>query len=787
VFYFDPGTVGGNTYALANLTIAGGTDKQDGYGGGGILSGNYGTGLPDKLTMTNCVIAHNSAANSGGGGLNVDGGSVNLVGCTFRNNFTTNSAPGGGGIFFEPFNQGDTLTAINCVFQQNTASPHDANSQGGAVLLYPGSVTQAANFTNCVFSGNAAVSSGSSANQNYGGGALNIGSNTVANVIGCTFTNNSVSGGTGGTAGTGGNGGAVLVEPTAALSLHYSRFVNNLGVSGGGTNLWGDLNSTINDNDNWWGSDSGPAVGSVQNVDQPANWLFLINTASSTSIAAGGTATLTASFLTDSAGNAISASNLVALANVAISFGATDGSISAAQTAIQSSGTATATFSGTNIGTGSGSATVDGVTSTTSITVQSIVVNSLSSSPANAYYQAGQTVTILVTFNGAVTVTGTPELALSDGGTATYVGGSGTTTLIFAYTVVSGDTSTNLDCASTNALTLNGGTIGAVGLAAILTLPSPGTAGSLGANANLVIDTTPPTVSVSAPSVAYVNSTGTVSYTVSWIDTNLNSSSINLSTRQVLGNLNTTGTATANSISVTGTGNARTVLLARFTGIGTVGFSVPAGTAADFAGNAATASSPSPTVIVDATPPSVVISPPSVTSTNSGSVSYTVTFSDASLAYTSLSATNIATQQTGSATLTNLTVTPGTGTATSTNYTVTLWGLAGNGTLGFIVSSNAATDLAGNQSAATASGTFTVFTTPPVLTGVQVTGQGVIRFSFTNNPNATFTVLSSTNLSLPPTNWTVVGAPTNNPPGVFQYASPPTPNDPQRFYLIQSQ
>ena len=98
-----------------------------------------------------------------------------------------------------------------------------------------------------------------------------------------------------------------------------------------------------------------------------------------------------------------------------------------------------------------------------------------------------------MTFHKAVEVTGTPQLLLNSGGTAVYTSGSGTTTLTFTYTVGSGDLAADLDYASTTALTFNGGTIVEVGsgLAAELTLPTPGAAGSLGANADISVDAIP--------------------------------------------------------------------------------------------------------------------------------------------------------------------------------------------------------------------------------------------------------------------------------------------------------
>ena len=62
--------------------------------------------------------------------------------------------------------------------------------------------------------------------------------------------------------------------------------------------------------------------------------------------------------------------------------------------------------------------------------------------------------------------------------------------LIFTYIVASGDNSEDLDYESVNALSLNGGSIkDSVDNDAVLTLPAPGTAGSLSFNKNLIIET----------------------------------------------------------------------------------------------------------------------------------------------------------------------------------------------------------------------------------------------------------------------------------------------------------
>ena len=63
---------------------------------------------------------------------------------------------------------------------------------------------------------------------------------------------------------------------------------------------------------------------------------------------------------------------------------------------------------------------------------------------------------------------------------------------------------------------------------------------------------------------------------------------------------------------------------------------------------------------------------------------------------------------------------------------------------------------------------------------------GAFQFSFTNTPGASFSVLTTTNLSLPLSNWTVVGGATEVSPGQFQYTDPQATNTPQRFYRVRS-
>ena len=104
----------------------------------------------------------------------------------------------------------------------------------------------------------------------------------------------------------------------------------------------------------------------------------------------------------------------------------------------------------------------------TAATVISIVKVS-----ADGTYNLGDTISLNVVFSAAVTVTGTPQLALVIGTDTTpranYASGSGTQALQFDYEVVAGNEDTDGIGVAEDGLTLNGGTISSSGTAANLT------------------------------------------------------------------------------------------------------------------------------------------------------------------------------------------------------------------------------------------------------------------------------------------------------------------------------
>ena len=80
-------------------------------------------------------------------------------------------------------------------------------------------------------------------------------------------------------------------------------------------------------------------------------------------------------------------------------------------------------------------------------------------------YGVGETISITVTWDEAVVVSGTPSLALSNSATATYASGTGTTALVFTYTVAEG----NSDSADLSVTSYSGTIADAAGGAAAQT------------------------------------------------------------------------------------------------------------------------------------------------------------------------------------------------------------------------------------------------------------------------------------------------------------------------------
>ena len=135
----------------------------------------------------------------------------------------------------------------------------------------------------------------------------------------------------------------------------------------------------------------------------------------------------------------------------------------------------------------------------------------------NGLLNVNDVVTFTVAMSEVVTVTGTPQLSIRIGSanyTANYVSGSGTSSLVFSYTVVAGQTDTNGISINSNALSLNGGTIkDAAGNNATLSFAS------VSDNASYKVDTTAPTLSSSNPSDGAMNFGRSANITLTFSET----------------------------------------------------------------------------------------------------------------------------------------------------------------------------------------------------------------------------------------------------------------------------
>lgn len=148
-------------------------------------------------------------------------------------------------------------------------------------------------------------------------------------------------------------------------------------------------------------------------------------------------------------------------------------------------------------------------------------VTGVTSSTADGTYTSGNTVVVQVVFSEIVNVTlATPRLTLDLEGidrTVSYVSGTGSNTLVFNYSVSFGDASADLDYLATNSLSANSARIRSANYVnATLTLPTPGAAGSLGANKNIVISAASISVASMGSSDGFQVQGSTASEHVGW-------------------------------------------------------------------------------------------------------------------------------------------------------------------------------------------------------------------------------------------------------------------------------
>jgi hypothetical protein len=74
----------------------------------------------------------------------------------------------------------------------------------------------------------------------------------------------------------------------------------------------------------------------------------------------------------------------------------------------------------------------------------------------------------------------------------------------------------------------------------------------------------------------------------------------------------------------------------------------------------------------------------------------------------------------------------------------------------------------------------------PVLNAMPGSGEGTFKFYFHITSGSKFTVLATTNMAVPVTNWEMLGSPVSFGSGLFQFTDPAAMHHTQRFYRLRS-
>lgn len=417
---FDWEASGTGTLTVSNVTVS--NCRTTNGLGGGIAITNEPSGGSGTTSFTNVTISNNIPGNSVGG--SSQGGalyvgkltafSLNTV--TISGNSVTGASSVGGGIMADNPNPTTGLSTIT----NSTISNNSAVAEGGGIRS-----AQALTITSTAFSGNSAT---------LGGGIYSTPAAGTTTITKSTFAGNSASTNGGGIYNNGGN-----------MTVNFSRFNGNTG----GTNNGLHVNAgTVNAENNWWSCNTGPTASPCNIAAAPGGtldanpWLQLRISSALTTVVTGQTTTLTASFLQNSDGTAIAASNLDALIGLPVTWGGTGATITSPQNSIQASGTATSTFSAAAIGAKTGTATVDSGTASVSITVNkantSPVINTANLAPQAASV-TGQSIVVTYSVPATSPGGGTPtgNVTVSDGTsscTATVAAGQCNLTITTAGT-----------------------------------------------------------------------------------------------------------------------------------------------------------------------------------------------------------------------------------------------------------------------------------------------------------------------------------------------------------------
>ncbi len=380
-------------------------------------------------------------------------------------------------------------------------------------------------------------------------------------------------------------------------------------------------------------------------------------------------------------------------------IGATGITLQAGDVSINGTGSATARVASVSTtGGNQRNVTLDTISGDGTLTI-TIAAGTATDDAGNLAAAAGPSAEVVVDNTNPTVSIGEPSAALTNTGPIDYpisydgaesislsqdsvlLNGTGTVAATLADVESTGDAERTVSFSS-----LSGdGTIGFTIAEGTATDAAGNRAPEAGPSSTVVVDNTPPNLTISAPSTTNTN-VGPITYRVTYEGAD----AITLSDADVL--IDGTGLVVVNVESVVETSeNVWTITLANLAGNGTAGISIAEGTATDAAGNRAGAAGPSETVDVDNIAPTVTIGEPSVAATSEGPVVFTITYEGADTVTLSEEDITVSATGTAMAQVSDVTETD------AGTWNVTLGSVIGNGTFTIALAAGTATDQAGNE------------------------------------------------------------------------------------------
>jgi len=439
VFSINPLFTTAFATSMSGMTIRYGRNPSsfggDGFGGGFDWEGS-GTGT---LSINDLIVTGNSTLDGDGGGITATNsvagtGSVTITNSTISNNAPARTSPGaspfGGGIFFGTTTK---FSISGSAITGNNVNGSGGQGQGGGIMAFgPSGSGGISTIANTAISTNAAPSDGGgiystqpitfttpiafsgNSSGRFGGGLFINHSSGTTTLSKAVFTGNSATT----------TGSAIYLGSSTTANILNMSFSRLAGNTGGGLKGVATAGGTVNAENNWWGCPTGPAAAPCDTAGTAGGgtidfnpWLQLKTSAVSTTLVTGQSTTLTTSFLNNSDGVAVGLANLTVLIGLPVTWSGGGGSISGAQTTIQSSGTATATFSSATAGSKSPGATVDSGVASVNITVNKAdtTASIVSDTPDPTVTGQPYAVSFTLSVNAPGSGTPTGTVTISDG------------------------------------------------------------------------------------------------------------------------------------------------------------------------------------------------------------------------------------------------------------------------------------------------------------------------------------------------------------------------------------